>query len=75
MEKIMVAGINEQVAIQEYQPRIEKHPVKTENNAKIDKNGGSVIVSKDFILGLLSLAVGKPFFLEGNLGGKVDLKV
>ena len=71
----MVTGINEQVAIQEYQPSIEKNSVKAENSAKRDKNGGSVIVSKDFILGLLSLAVGKPFSLEGNLGGKVDLKV
>jgi hypothetical protein len=75
MEKIMVTGINEQVAIQEYQPRNEKTPVRTENNANTDKNGSPVIVSKDFILGLLSLAVGKPFFLEGNLGGKVDVKV
>ena len=71
----MVTGINEQVATQEYQTRIEKNPVITDNNANIDKSGGSVIVSKDFILGLLSLAVGKPFFLEGNLGAKVDVKV
>ena len=71
----MVTGINEQVAIQEYQPRIEKTPVKTGNNANIDKSGSPVLVSKDFILGLLSLAVGTPFFLEGNLGGKVDVKV
>ncbi len=71
----MVTGINEQVATQEYQPRIEKNPVITDNNANIDKSGGPVIVSKDFILGLLSLAVGKPFFLEGNLGAKVDVKV
>lgn len=75
MEKIMVTGIKEQVAIQEYQPRIEKSPVRTENSPNIDKSGSPVIVSKDFILGLLSLAVGKPFFLEGNLGGKVDVKV
>ena len=71
----MVTGINEQVGTQEYQPRIEKNHVITDNNANIDKSGGSVIVSKDFILGLLSLAVGKPFFLEGNLGAKVDVKV
>ena len=71
----MVTGINEQVAIQEYQPRNEKNPVQTENTANMDKNGSPVIVSKDFILGLLSLAVGIPFFLEGNLGGKVDVKV
>ncbi len=71
----MVTEINEQVAIQEYQPRTDKTPVKTGNSANIDKNGGPVIVSKDFILGLLSLAVGNPFFLEGNLGGKVDVKV
>jgi hypothetical protein len=75
MEKIMVTGINDQVAIQEYQPRTEKHPVKTESNTTVDKNGSPVIVSKDFILGLLSLAVGRPFFLENNLGGKVDVKV
>ncbi|HEB29307.1 MAG TPA: hypothetical protein ENI15_00315 [Spirochaetes bacterium] len=71
----MVAEINEQVAIQEYQPRTDKTPVKTAYTTGIDKNGSPVIVSKDFILGLLSLAVGKPFFLEGNLGGKVDVKV
>ena len=75
MEKTMVTGINEQVAFQEYQPRTDNHPVKTENNTTIDKNGTPVIVSKDFILGLLSLAVGRPFFLESNLGGKVDVKV
>jgi hypothetical protein len=33
------------------------------------------VVSKDFILGLLSLAIGKPLILEGNLGNNVDLKV
>ena len=71
----MVTGINEQVAIQEYQPRTEKYPVKAENNVITDKNGSPVIVSKDFILGLLSLAVGRPFFLDSNLGGKVDVKV
>jgi hypothetical protein len=75
MEKTMVTGINEQVAIQEYQPRTENYPVKTDKSTNIDKNGSPVIVSKDFILGLLSLAVGRPFFLESNLGGKVDVKV
>ena len=33
------------------------------------------VVSKDFILGLLSLAIGKPLILEGNLGTNVDVKV
>ena len=33
------------------------------------------VVSKDFILGLLSLAIGKPLVLEGNLGTNVDVKV
>ena len=71
----MVTGINEQVAVQEYQPHFEKTPVKAENSTNVDNSGSPVIVSKDFILGLLSLAVGKPLFLEGNLGRKVDVKV
>jgi hypothetical protein len=33
------------------------------------------VVSKDFILGLLSLAIGKPLVLEGNLGTNVDVKI
>jgi hypothetical protein len=33
------------------------------------------VVSKDFILGLLSLAIGRPLVLEGNLGTNVDVKV
>ena len=33
------------------------------------------VVSKDFILGLLSLAIGRPLTLEGNLGTNVDVKV
>ena len=71
----MVTGINEQVAIKEYQPHFEKTPVEAESSTNVDKSGSPVIVSKDFILGLLSLAIGKPFFLEGNLGRKVDVKV
>lgn len=76
----MVSAVNEQVAIHEYFPQ-EVH-IQTENtkpeptgNVQVDEVGNLVVVSKDFILSLLSLAVGKPNLLEGNLGKTVDVKV
>lgn len=70
----MVTGISDKVTIQEYypQPEQEIHEANVQNT---DESGNPVIVSKDFILNLLSLAIGKPYFLEGNLGKKVDVKV
>ena len=70
----MVTGITDKVTIQEYYPQVEQQPQKT-SVKNTDESGNPVIVSKDFILNLLSLAIGKPFFLEGNLGKKVDVKV
>jgi hypothetical protein len=76
----MVAEISERVALEEYRPRVEMDAQKTaEPEIKAaqsaDDSGNPVVVSKDFILNLLSLAIGKPFFLEGNLGNKIDVKV
>ena len=70
----MVTGITDKVTIQEYYPQVEQQPQKT-SVKNTDESGNPVIVSKDFILNLLSLAIGKPFFLEGKLGKKVDVKV
>ncbi len=71
----MVTGISEEVTIQEYHPQIDKDPGETVSNINSDDSGNPIVVSKDFILGLLSLAVGNPFALEGNLGKKIDVKV
>jgi hypothetical protein len=79
MEKTMVTEIMDKVTIQDFRPRIERETQEPQpdigmgNGAK--EAAPSEVVSKDFILGLLSLAIGKPFFLEGNLGANVDLKV
>jgi hypothetical protein len=76
----MVSGISEQVAVQEHFPQemsIQSEQVRPEStgSVQVDDVGNLVVVSKDFILGLLSLAVGKPGGLEGNLGKTVDVKV
>jgi len=76
----MVSGINEQIAVQEHFPKemsVQSDQVKPESTGPVhvDDVGNLVVVSKDFILGLLSLAVGKPSSLEGNLGKTVDVKV
>jgi hypothetical protein len=78
--KAMVSGISEQVAIHEYFPQevhVQSENVKAEpaGNVQVDEVGNMVVVSKDFILSLLSLAVGRPNLLEGNLGKTVDVKV
>ncbi len=70
----MVTGITEKVAIQECYPQVELESQETSVKST-DGSGNPVIVSKDFILNLLLLAIGKPFFLEGNLGKKIDVKV
>lgn len=71
---MMVTGITDKVTIGDYYPQVEQatHEASAQ---KTDEIGNPVIVSKDFILNLLSLAIGKPFFLDGNLGNKVDVKV
>ena len=72
----MVTSVTEKVTIQDYYPQAEK---ETSEAVKIktptDESGNPVVVSKDFILNLLSLAIGKPFFLEGNLGRSVDVRI
>ena len=75
----MVSGISE-VATQEYFPQevsVQSETPKPDSTGpvQVDEVGNMVVVSKDFILGLLSLAVGKPSGLEGNLGKAVDVKV
>jgi hypothetical protein len=80
----MVSGISEQVAVQEYFPQevkleTEQVAANTTGPVQQDEGGNLVVVSKDFILGLLSLAIGQPggrsSGLEGNLGKTVDVKV
>jgi hypothetical protein len=76
----MVSGISEQVAVQEFHPQeasvqTENVPAEAASPVKADEGGNLVVVSKDFILGLLSLAIGRPGGLEGNLGKTVDVKV
>ena len=71
----MVTGIAEKVTIQEYFPQAEKETPEISVHNKVDEGGNPVVVSKDFILNLLSLAIGKPFFLERNLGQRIDVKI
>jgi hypothetical protein len=70
----MVTGVTEKVTIGDSHPYLDQK-TQAENTLKTDESGNPVIVTKDFILNLLSLAIGKPGFLEGNLGNKVDVKV
>ena len=77
----MVTTISDKVTIQDFFPQADKglpeeagrHAPKV--NLRTDESGNPVVVSKDFILGLLTLAVGKPFFLDGNLGQSVDVRI
>ncbi|KPJ82966.1 MAG: hypothetical protein AMS17_18300 [Spirochaetes bacterium DG_61] len=71
---MMVTGVSEKVTIGDFHPHVEPE-TQAANSVKTDEIGNPVIVTKDFILNLLSLAIGKPGFLEGNLGNKVDVKV
>jgi len=77
----MVTTISDKVTIQDFVSQAEKRPPENpEKDApkarlRTDESGNPVVVSKDFILGLLSLAVGKPFFPDGNLGQSVDLRI
>jgi hypothetical protein len=73
----MVTGIMEKVAVQDMHPYTEREA--PEAKVSLSKPGAEAVpvevVSKDFILGLLSLAVGRPMVLEGNLGTNVDVKI
>jgi hypothetical protein len=77
----MVTTISDKVTIQDFFPQTDKGlPEELERHApkvkfQTDESGNPIVVSKDFILGLLSLAVGKPFFLDGNLGQSVDVRI
>lgn len=77
----MVTSVTDKVTIKDVHPHVDQESrqasvqqTKTDVQ-QTDDSGNPVIVSKDFILNLLSLAIGKPFFLEGNLGNKVDVKI
>lgn len=83
--KVMVTALNENVVAQETfhkaeqkaeasRPRLSGRRLVS-GNVKTDDSGNPVVVSKDFIINLLSLAIGGPAGLEGNLGTSVDLKV
>jgi len=72
----MVTGITDKVTAKDYFPQAEKELSESaEIRTPTDESGNPVVVSKDFILNLLSLAIGKPFFLEGNLGQSVDVRI
>jgi hypothetical protein len=71
---MMVTSVAEKVTIGDFHPHVEQE-YQGKSSLKTDESGNPVIVTKDFILDLLSLAIGKPNFLEGNLGTKVDVKV
>ena len=80
LEKEMVTALTDKVTTQEYYPQAEKEqPEVSVHSPKVqtptDESGNPVVVSKDFILNLLSLAIGRPFFLEGNLGQSVDVRI
>lgn len=76
-EKKMVTEIRDRVTPREFieLSQSQREVTEQKGNNKVDESGNAVVVSKDFILNLLSLAIGKPFFLEGNLGKKVDVKI
>lgn len=73
----MVTGITDKVTIHEYMPQVsqEQQQVQQVSASGVDDSGNPVVVSKEFILNLLSLAIGKPFFMDGGLGNKIDVKV
>ncbi len=79
----MVPSIEQKVAIDEYFTHSNKDVAlekqaesnQEETGAKKMDKVPSMVVSKDFILNLLSLAIGKPFFLDPGLGQKIDVKI
>jgi hypothetical protein len=74
----MVAALNDSITLSDVMPQIEQEGLAEKHvnkSIKIDDTGNPVVVSKDFILNLLSLAIGKPPRLDSNLGESVDVKV
>jgi len=71
----MVYELLKNSKINEFYPQIEKETLKSDTNKKASENRNTVVVSKEFILNILSLSIGKPFFLESNLGRKIDIKL
>jgi hypothetical protein len=74
----MVAALNEKVIGPDMFPQIEQDVMAQKHvnkSIKVDDVGNPVVVSKDFILNMLSLAIGKPPRLDGDLGESVDVKV
>lgn len=70
----MVSAIYDKVTAQDFYPNLENQKSGVSGNVKVDDLGNLVVVPKDFILNLLSLAIGSSL-LEGNLGRTVDVKV
>lgn len=70
----MVSSINNMVNTNEFYPNPENQHSLASGNVKVDDLGNIVVVSKDFILNLLSLAIGSSL-LDNNLGRSVDVKV
>lgn len=78
----MVPTIEQKVAIDEYFTHNNKDVANNQEMAVTDENQEkkankvqTTVVSKDFILSLLSLAIGKPFFLDPGVGQKIDIKI
>ncbi|RKX96142.1 MAG: hypothetical protein DRP84_02055 [Spirochaetes bacterium] len=78
----MVPSIEQKVAIDEYFTHSNKDVADKQQMAGPEENQDqktdkvqTTVVSKDFILSVLSLAIGKPFFLDPNVGQKIDVKV
>ena len=78
----MVPTIEQKVAIDEYFTHNNKDVANNKQMAGPEENQNKkadkvpvTVVSKDFILSVLSLAIGKPFFLDPNVGHKIDVKV
>lgn len=72
----MVTGITERLNTEEYfHPQTQSEVSVTSENKSSSNGEPSIVVSKDFILSLLSLAIGKSNLFEGNLGETVDVKI
>jgi len=71
----MVSEVVENTNVNNLYPQIGNELQEAAAKKKADSNQSTVIVSKEFILNILSLAIRKPFFLESNLGRRVDLKL
>ena len=54
----MVSSINHMINTNDFHPNTENQHSMVSGNVKVDDLGNIVVVSKDFILNLLSLAIG-----------------